>query len=97
MHLYHLDPGLTDKLYDGPGGMVIKNLPANPGDAGSVSWWGRSPREGNGNQLQYSCLGNPVDRGALQAAVYGVTKESDTTTKQQQLLDRRARDHTPNI
>jgi len=37
MHLYHLDPGLIDELYDGPGGSVVKNLPANSGDAGSVS------------------------------------------------------------
>ena len=40
---------------------------------------GRSPREGNGNPLQYSCLGNPVDRGAWWATVYGVAKNQDTT------------------
>ena len=46
---------------------------------GSVSGSGRSPGEGNGNPPQYSCLGNPMDRGAWQATVHGVTKESDTT------------------
>ena len=40
---------------------------------------GRSPGEGNGNQLQYPCLGNPMDRGAWQATVHGVTKELDMT------------------
>ena len=46
---------------------------------GSVSGSGRSPGEGNGNPSQYSCLGNPMDRGAWQATVHGVAKESDTT------------------
>ena len=52
-------------LYGGfPGGTMLKNLPAKAGetrDAVSVPGSGRSPREGNGNQLQYSCLGNPMD------------------------------------
>ena len=50
-----------------PGGSVVKNLPANIGDvrdAGLISRSGRSPGEGNGNPLQYSCLENPMDRGA---------------------------------
>ena len=42
---------------------------------------GRSPGEGNGNPLQYSCLGNPMDRGGWQATVHGVAKELDKTTK----------------
>ena len=46
-----------------PGGSVVKNLPSNAGDAGSIPGSGRSPGEGNGNPLQYSCLGNPMDRG----------------------------------
>ena len=46
------------------GGSVAKNLPANAGDSGSVPELERSPEVGNGNPLQYSCLGNPVDRGA---------------------------------
>ena len=47
-----------------PGVAVVKNLPANAGDAGSIPGLGRSPGGGNGNLLQYSCLGNPMDRGA---------------------------------
>ena len=43
---------------------AVKNPPANAGDMGLISGWGRSPGEGNGNPLQYSCLGNPMDRGA---------------------------------
>ena len=46
------------------GGSVAKNLPANAGDSGSVPELERSPEVGNGNPLQYSCLGNPVDREA---------------------------------
>ena len=46
---------------------MVKNSPAIAGDAGSISGWGRSPGVGNSNPLQYSCLGNPMDRGALQA------------------------------
>ena len=58
-----------------PGGSVVKNPHANAGDAGLR----RSPGEGNGNPLQYSCQGNPMDRGAQRATVQGVTKESDKT------------------
>ena len=53
-----------------PGGAVVKNLPPNAGDTrdvGLIPGWGRSPGEGNGNPFQYSCLGNPKDRGAWQA------------------------------
>ena len=60
-----------------PGCTVVKNLPANAGDAGdagSIPGSGRSPGEGNGNPLQYSCLGNPMDRGARYATVQGVAK-----------------------
>ena len=46
-----------------PGRSVIKNPPANSGDMGVISWSGRFPGEGNGNPLQYSCLGSPMDRG----------------------------------
>ena len=63
---------------DFPGGSVVKNLPDNAGDMGSILELGRSPGEGNGNPLQYSCLGNPMDRGAWWATVLGVAKESDT-------------------
>ena len=58
---------------------MVKNLPANAGDSGSVPGLGRSPGEGSGNPLQYSCLGNPMDRGAWWATVRGATKESDET------------------
>ena len=62
-----------------PDDSVVKILPANAGDVGSVPGSGGSPGEGNGNPLQYSCLGNPMDRGAWSTTVHGVTKESDTT------------------
>ena len=53
------------------GASVVKNLPANAGDAGSVPGLGRYPGEGNGNPLQYSCLGNSMDRGASWITVHG--------------------------
>ena len=56
-----------------------KESACQAGDAGSIPGLGRSPGERNGNQFQYSCLGNPMDRGAWQATVHGVTKELDTT------------------
>ena len=59
------------------GGSVTKNPPANAENAGSVPESGRSPGEGNDNLLQYSCLGNPMDRGSWRA--HEVAKESDTT------------------
>ena len=62
-----------------PGGSVVKNPPAKEGDLGSIPGSGRFPGEGNGNPLQYSCLGNPTDRGPWPATVHGVTKGSDTT------------------
>ena len=58
---------------------VVKNPPASAGDAGSIPGLGRSLGEGNGNPLQFSCLGNLVDGGAWWATVHGVTKESDMT------------------
>ena len=61
--------------------LVVKNLPASAGhirDVGSVPGLGRFSGEGNGNSLQYSCLENPIDKGAWQATVHGVA-ESDTT------------------
>ena len=58
---------------------MVKNPPASAGDAGSIPGSGRSPGEGNGNPLQYSCLGNSMDRGAWPATVHEVAKESDTT------------------
>ena len=64
-------------LFRALGGMVVKNLPANAGDArdaGSIPGLGRSPGGGNGNPLQYSCLGNPMDTGAWLAIIHGVAK-----------------------
>ena len=59
---------------DFPGGSEVKNLPANAGDVGLSLESGRSPGEGNGNPLQYSCLENPLDRGAWRVTVHGVAK-----------------------
>ena len=57
--------------------LVVKNTPSSAGnvrDLGLIPGLGRSPGEGNGNPLQYSCLENPMDRGARKATVHGVTK-----------------------
>ena len=59
---------------------MVKNRPANAGDVGSIPGLGRSPGEGNGNPLQYSCLGNPTDRGAWWNTVHGVA-ELDLTER----------------
>ena len=62
-----------------PGASVVKNLPANATDIGSIPGSGISPGEGDGNPLQYSCLGNPTDGGVWRATVHGIAKESDVT------------------
>ena len=63
---------------------LVKNPPASAGDTGSIPGSERSPGEGNGNPLQYSCLGNPLDRGTWQSTGHGVAKSqrrlSDYTT-----------------
>ena len=59
-----------------PSGSAVKNPSANVGDMGSIPGSARSPGEGNGNPLQYSCLRNPM---YWQATVHGVTEESDLT------------------
>ena len=56
------------------GDLACKEFACNAGDPGSIPGLGRCPGEGNGNPLQYSCLGNCMDRGAWQATVHGVTK-----------------------
>ena len=66
---------------DFPGGSDGKASAYNAGDPGSIPALGRSPGEGNGNPLQYSCLENPIDRGAWQAIVHGTVKELDTTER----------------
>ena len=69
---------LTLRLLSGfPGGSVVKNPPANAGDVGDlglIPGWGRFPGGGHGNPLQYSCLENPMDRGAWRAVVHRVTQ-----------------------
>ena len=67
-------------LWGFPGGSVVTNPPASArdmGDSDSIPGSGRSPGEGSGNPLQYSCLGNLMGRGAWQATVHGVTKGSN--------------------
>ena len=58
---------------------MVKNPPANAGDAGSILGSGRSLGAQNVNPLQYSCLENPMDRGAWRGTVHAVHEESDTT------------------
>ena len=55
---------------------MVKNLPTNAGDSGSIPGSGRSPGEGNDSPLQYSCLGNPMDRRTWQVIIHGVAKET---------------------
>ena len=69
-----------------PGGVLVKCPPANTGDKGSIPRSGRFPEVGNGNPLQYSCLGNPMDSGAWWATVHGVAK-SQTQLSTQALID----------
>ena len=65
-----------------PGGSVVKSPPANAGDWNSIPGLGRSPGGGHGNPLQYSCLGNPTDRGVWRAIAQGVAKSLTQPTKQ---------------
>ena len=67
---YHVIGGI-------PGGTVVNNPPANAGDTGSIPRSGRCPGVGNGNSLQYSCLGNHMDRGAWGAIVHGIVRVRD--------------------
>ena len=78
LHL-RLKPNLSyllcmSKVRGFPGGSVVKNPAANAGDSGSILGSGRFPGEGNGNPLQYSCLENPMDRGAWQTTVNGTAR-----------------------
>ena len=71
---------MFDITLDFPGGSVVKHLPANAKDVGFIPGLGRSSGEGNDNPLQYSCLGNPMDRGTWRLyIVHGVAKELDKT------------------
>ena len=92
-HIWERSFGIRDKaslnqgnnkiVYDTYGetqvGSVVKNLPANAGDAHLILGLGRSPGEGPSNPLQSSCLGNSKDRGVWRLTVHGVAKESDVT------------------
>ena len=60
--MYFIDCSKNYDIYTFPGGSVIKNLPANAGDTGLIPGSGILPGEANGNPLQYSCLGNTMDR-----------------------------------
>ena len=64
----------VDDFLDLPGGSAVKNPPANGGDKSLTPGSGRCPGEGNGSPLQYSCLKNPMDRGAWWAVTHGVAK-----------------------
>ena len=70
-----------------PGGAEVKASACNVGDPGSIPGSGRSPGEGNGNPLQYSCLENPMKGGAWWATVHGVAK-SRTRLSDKQLIDK---------
>ena len=70
----------------GASSSVDKESACNAGDLGSIPWSGRSPGEGNGNPLHYSCLENPMNRGAWWATVHGVARVGDLVTKPPPLL-----------
>ena len=72
--IYVINPLYLSFLCDFPGGSGGKASAHNAGDPGMIPGWGRSPGEGNGNPLQYSCLENPMGGGAWWATVHGVTK-----------------------
>ena len=76
--------------FDFPGGSEVKTSACNAGDLGSIPGLGRSPGEGNGNPLQYSCLENPIDGGVWWSVVHGVvtsrTRLSDFTSLQDSSL-----------
>ena len=65
---------LEDNLEGFPGGSGSKEFACNEGDLGSIPGLGRTLKDGNGNQIHYSCLGNPMDRGAWRATDHGVAK-----------------------
>ena len=68
-------------------GSAVKNPPASAGDAGLIPGLGRSPGKGNGNTLQYSCLGNPMERGAWWATVHGSQRVGhNLVTKEQKQI-----------
>ena len=76
--------------------LVVKNMPANAGDMGSIPGKVKSPGEGNGNPLQYACLGNPTDRRACQATVspWGPKRVRQDLVTEQQVVCNIQRDLT---
>ena len=78
-----------------PGGSVVKNLPSNAGDVGSIPGPRRSPGERNGNPLQYSCLENPMDREAWWGAVHGLAKNQTWLSNQAQTANLPYAGHCP--
>ena len=74
-------PPPPESVQDGgfPGGLVVKNLPASAGDSGSIPESGRPPGDGNDNPIQYSCLGNSMDRGATVHALQSQIQLTDST------------------
>ena len=88
---------LTVLWRDFPGGPAVKNPPVQAGDVGLIPESRRSPGEGNGKPLQYSCLGNPTDRGAWRATVHEVARtRHNLATKQQQIITRRKKRNPSN-
>ena len=79
--LHTIPPKGWENIYATHPAQKVKNLPANAGDRASVPGSGRCPGEGNGYLLQYACLENSTDRGAWQATVHEIAKESDTTER----------------
>ena len=75
-----------------PGGSAVKNPPSSAGNSGLIPGFGRSPGGRNGNPFQYSCLGNPMDRGTWWAIVHGVAKGwtlfNDLMIEQQKVMPR---------
>ena len=74
VHTVAISVKISSLYWGFPGGSDGKESACSAGDLGSISGSGRSPGEGNGNPLQYSCLGNPLYREAWQVTVHGVTK-----------------------
>ena len=76
-------PGFTylEAFSGGSAGKESAFSALDAGEASSILWSGRSPGEGNGNPPQYSCLGNPLDRGTWQARIHEVSKESNVTRR----------------
>ena len=77
---------MTSEKVGFPGGSASKESACNAGDLGSIPGLGRSPGEGKGNPLQYSCLENSMVRGAWQATIYGVAKSQTRLSTAQQAL-----------